>query len=249
MSRVPRPDIPTRQQGTTMRHTRLLLSTLLVLFASGSVGCALSIEKTFAMQPGSGFDIAFITYDDPPQEIPNGRLTLDGGTVMQIDLSVSLLDYLDGTMDGDVTINDLLFTATGLSFFGAIDLGPLCIALSGPSGGSFEYKMVQQTAAFDVVVDTSATMLDKTYVWFVGTDTFAFPFHMQAEMPLGLVDALGLFAGTSDMTVSQDVDEIFVFGGGDYPFHIHVRGTVDLKTQDAFPTSPLIETCLAEVST
>jgi len=233
----------------TMRHTRLLLTSAAMLFAFGSIGCSLSIEKTFAMQEGSGFDLYFVSYDVPPIEIPNGRLSLDGGTVMTIDMSVSLLDYLDGTMNGDVNVDELLFTATGLSFFGAIDLGPLCIALTGPSGGAFEYRVLEQTAAFDVVVDTSATMLDKTYTWFTGTDTFAFPFHMQAEMPLTLVDALGLFAGTSDLTVSQDVDENFPFGSGPTPIQMHVRGTVNLQTQDAFPTTPLIEQCLAEVST
>ena len=231
-----------------MRHTRLLLTSLLVLFASASVGCALSIEKTFAVQPGSGFDMFFVTYDDPPQEYPNGRLTLDGGTVMTIDVSVDLLDYLDGTMDGDVTIGDLMFTATGLSFFG-FPLGPLCIALAGPSGGSFEYQVLNQTAAFDVVVNTNAVLLDKTYVAFVGTDTFAFPFHMQAEMPLGLADALGLFAGTSEMTVSQEVDENMIFGTGPQPLKVHILGTVTLMTQDAFPTNTLIEQCIAEVST
>ena len=231
-----------------MRHIRLLLSSALVLFAFGSVGCSLAIEKTFAMQPGSGFDMFFVTYDEPPLEYPNGRLTLDGGTVMTIDVSVDLLDYLDGTMDGDVTVGDLLFTATGLSFFG-FQLGPLCIALSGPSGGSFEYAVLEQTAAFDVMVDTSAIMLDKTYMAFVGTDTFAFPFHMQAEMPLGLADALGLFAGTSEMTVTQNIDELMIFGTGPQPFKVHIMGTVNLITQDAFPTNALIEQCLAEVST
>jgi hypothetical protein len=229
-----------------MRHTRLLLTGL--LFASASVGCSLSIEKTFAVQEGSGFDMFFVTYDEPPLEYPNGRLTLDGGTVMTIDVSVDLLDYLDGTMDGEVTIGDLMFTATGLSFFG-FQLGPLCIALSGPSGGSFEYQVLNQTAAFDVMVDTSAIMLDKTYMAFVGTDTFAFPFHMQAEMPLTLVDALGLFAGTSEMSVSQDVDELMLFGTGPTPIKVHILGTVNLITQDAFPTTPLIEQCIAEVST
>jgi hypothetical protein len=237
-----------RTEGTTMRH-RLLLSSALVLFALGSVGCSLSIEKTFAMQPGSGLDLFFVSYDDPPIELPNGRLTLDGGTVMTIDVSTSLLDYLDGTMDGQVTVNDLLFDATGLSFFGSLDLGPLCIALTGPSGGSFQYKVVQQTAAFDVMVDTSAIMLDKTYVWFTGTDTFPFPFHLQAEMPLGLADAVGLFLGTSEMDVSQHIDEIFNFGSGPTPIKMHVRGDVNLRTQDAFPTTPLLEQCLAEVST
>jgi hypothetical protein len=250
MSRVPRPDIPTRQQGTTMRHTRLLLSTLLVLFASGSVGCALSIEKTFAMQPGSGIDMYFTTYDDPPQDIFEGHLGLDGGTVMTIDLSTSLLDYLDGTVDGQVTINELLFDTTPLIFFG-FNLGPMCIALSGPSGGSFEYRMVQQTAAFDVVVDTTAELVDKTYAAFIGSDTIPFPFHLSAEMPLTLVDGLGLFTGTSQLTVTQNVDEHMVFGTGttDTPLKVHMLGTVTLKTQDTFPTTPQLEQCLALAST
>jgi len=231
-----------------MRHYRLLLCSALVLFALGSVGCSISIEKTFAMEDGSALNLYFVTYDDPPLELPNGALTLAGGTVMTIDLSTSILDYIDGTVDGHITVDDLLFTATGLSFFGAIDLGPLCIALAGPSGGSFQYKIVEQTAAFDVVVDTHAVMLDKTYVWFTGTDTFPFPFHLQAQMPLKLVDALGLITGSSQMEVNQDVDERFLFGGGNSPFKIHVQGTVHLKTQDTFPTSPLIEQCLDEVS-
>jgi hypothetical protein len=233
-----------------MRHTRLLLTSLLVLFASASVGCSLQIEKTFAMQPGSGIDMYFTTYDDPPVDTYQGSIGLDGGTVMTIDVSTSLLDYLDGTMDGQVTVSEVLFNTTDLIFFG-FNLGPMCIALSGPSGGSFEYQVVQQTAAFDVVVDTSAELLDKTYAAFIGSDTIPFPFHLAAEMPLGLADALGLFAGTSEMTVTQPIDEHIVFGEGTTPtpLKVHMLGTVTLTTQDTFPTSPLIEQCLALAST
>jgi hypothetical protein len=233
-----------------MRPIRLLLTSAVVLFAFGSVGCTLQIEKTFAMQPGSGIDMYFTTYDEPPVDIFEGRIELNGGTVMTIDLSTSLLDYLDGTVNGQVTVDDVLFSTSNLIFFG-FNLGPMCIALSGPSGGSFEYRMTQQTAAFDVVVDTSAELLDKTYAAFIGSETIPFPFHLAAEMPLGLVDALGLFTGTSEMTVTQPIDERIIFGEGttDLPLKVHMLGSVTLMTQDTFPTSPLLEQCLALSST
>ena len=65
-----------------MRPIRLLLTSAVVLFAFGSVGCTLQIEKTFAMQPGSGIDMYFTTYDEPPVDIFEGRIELNGGTVM-----------------------------------------------------------------------------------------------------------------------------------------------------------------------
>ncbi len=227
-----------------MQLKRTLLSGVLALFAMSTVGCNLAIQKTFAMQDGSALNLFFQTLDDPPIDVESGKLTLGGGVVMTINVSMDLFDYLDGTMDGDITVDDVLFTGTGLNFVHVLEFPPICIALASESGGAFAYALLAQTATFDVVVNTAARFIEPNPLF--GDPLIPFPFHLVADIPLPLLDALGLFLGTGQMTVTQHIDTIFPFGA--FPYPIHLVGDLTLKTQDTFPTNPLIEQCLVRLA-
>ena len=145
-----------------MSKSHFVRIALLGLLASGAIGCNLSIDQIFAMKDGSSLN-TFLVSTDGTLEIPQGAMTFEGGAVMRITVSNNLLDYLDGTVDGDVALPDLLFAIPGLQFFIA-NTGLICVVPGNPpGGGTFEYKVVQQTAAFDVQINTEALPVDPTY--------------------------------------------------------------------------------------
>jgi hypothetical protein len=228
-----------------MRIPKTLWIVVTVALAGGSVGCSLSIEQILAMQEGSGIDLAMVAVNG---EIPQGRLVFEGGTVMQIDVSTSLLDYLDGTVDGDVAVLDLFFAAPSIRFLGAIQTGNICVILDGATdnGGTFAYDVVQQEAAFDVFVGTVAYPSEPAVGLVLQGGAFKFPFDLQATIPLTLVDALGLVSGTGSLSVTQAIDDTFpvpAFGGA-ITYYIHASGEVTLASADAFPFTPRMGECL-----
>ena len=99
-----------------MLRSNRVLAVLLGSLAMGSLGCSLSIDQIFAMQEGSGLDVC-VSGRLYGASCRKGASPFDGGTVMRIHVSTTLLDYLDGTVDGDVELLDLLFAIPGFQFF------------------------------------------------------------------------------------------------------------------------------------
>src|SRR5262249_47741132 len=97
------------------------------LLALGSTGCNLAIEETFAMKDGSGLNLFASGCMNVSCDVPVGRMPLEGGTVMRILLSTTLLDYLDGTVDGDIEMGDLLFAVSNIKLYGFISTGLICV--------------------------------------------------------------------------------------------------------------------------
>ena len=234
-----------------MRGSNRLLAAVLCCVAMGSVGCSLTIDQIFEMQPGSGADVSIIAFGSG-QEFPQGRLSFEGGTVMRIDVSTSLLDYLDGTVDGDVAILDLLFAVGKFTFLG-MNAGLTCVVPDDPvGGGTFSYAALAQQATFDVIVNTKALITNAVFAGLVRGGAFKFPFHLVATMPLTLLDALGLFTGTGSLTVTQPLDAYYTVPmvqdpnnpAFDWQLPIHVKGEVTLTTTDAFPVTPTVQACL-----
>lgn len=224
-------------------RTRTLSTLMLALLVSLTTGCVLQIEKTFEMTD-SVLETTLVSKLDPTIQVPGRPITLSGGTIFTIDVSTSIFDYLDATVDGDVTVDEVLFIAENVSI--VLSIGEMCIGLSGPSGGTFEYEVLNENARFDVLVDTLAQVKNKNLPIFGGR-TFPFPFDLQADMPLPLFDALGLFLGTSDLTISQDIDQEFDPGQG-IGFIVELLGTVNLSGTDTFPTNQLMEECAVSLA-
>jgi hypothetical protein len=176
-------------------------------------------------------------------ELPQGRMEFQGGTVMRINVSTSLLDYLDGTVDGDVEILDLLFGVEGFKFL-IFDAGLLCVVLDDPpGGGTFNYDVLAQEATFDMIVNTKALVTDPYFAANLPGGAFIFPFALNSTIPLTLLDAVGLFTGTSSVEVTQPLDMIFTT-----PFWLHVKGEVTLYSTDSFPATPAVLSCVDYLS-
>jgi hypothetical protein len=234
-----------------MLHSHAVRTALLVLFAAGAVGCNLQVDQIFQMKDGSGVD-TFLVSKDGTFEIPQGRLEFQGGTVMRIHISTSLLDYLDGTVDGTVELLDLLFAIPNLHFL-ISDVGLICVVLDDPKGGgTFQYNVLAQQATFDVQVNSKALITNQVFRNSVKDGLFLFPFHLQSTIPLSLLDALGLFTGTGSLEVTQHLDQRFTVlvkasptSTTDFiPFIIGIRGDVTLDTTDTFPATPKVLQCV-----
>src|SRR5215813_9307973 len=102
------------------------------LLALGSTGCSIAIDKTFAMKDGSGLDLFASWCHNPSCDVPVGHMPLEGGAVMRILLNTTLLDYLDGTVDGDIQMLDVLFAVSDIKFYGFLSTGLICVVLDDP---------------------------------------------------------------------------------------------------------------------
>src|SRR5262245_24209397 len=127
-----RPLVPAWANGENTMRMNALLIGLLGSIAFGTVGCSLNIDHIFAMKDGSGADVALVANNGNERSM--GHMSMLGGTVMRITTSASLLDYLDGVVDGDVSILDLLFSIPDMSFLG-VPVGLVCVVLDDPPGG------------------------------------------------------------------------------------------------------------------
>ena len=77
------------------------------------------------------------------------------------------------------------------------------------NGGTFSYDVLAEEAAFDVFVGTRAIPVIEDFAKLIRGGAFAFPFDLEASIPLPLVDALGLVTGTGSLEVTQTLDEYY----------------------------------------
>jgi len=216
------------------------------------VGCSLSIDQILEMQEGSGVDLAIVA-PDGVNEHRVGGFQFQGGTVMRINVSTTLADYLDGTADGDVEVLDLLF-AIPSSVFILLPTGTICVMLDEEfdNGGTFSYNVLAQEATFDVAVGTKAVPISPLFANAIRGGALEFPFDLESTIPLTLLDAIGLASGTGSLVVTQPVDLytsvalVSVSGdpADDIVIPLHVTGEVTLESTDTFPTPPLVLDCL-----
>jgi hypothetical protein len=235
-----------------MHFSKSHFLVLLTLFAGGSVGCSLSVDQILEMQEGSAVDLAIVSADGT-SELPQGRLVFEGGTAMRINVSTSILDYLDGTMDGEVEVLDLLFAVPGFQFR-IVNTGLVCVVLdeNADNGGAFQYSIADQEATFDVLIGTRAIPVQGLFGSLIRNGAFEFPFDLESTIPLTLIDALGLFTGTGSLEVSQDLDAFYTVPlinvkndpSQDNLLPVHVTGSVTLQSVDTFPFTPLMADCL-----
>ena len=227
-----------------MQHALLVLGA--AAFAFGSVGCSISTEVIQEVEPSSALDLAVGPF--PAQNLP-----LEGGIVLGIDVSIGFFQLLFGNIGGDVTVHEVLITTTPFNFLGLPSLATeeICIVQDGgPAMGSFSSNIYTSQATFDVSVATVALIGNEALAALLPGGGFGFPFDLQATIPLSLGDALGLLTGSGGgLTVTQDVDletSIDIVGIGTLPGT--VTGSITLSSTDAFPTSPLLNDCIAFLS-
>jgi len=234
-----------------MTHAHRLRPLALVALAASTVGCSLSIDQILEIDEGSALNMALAgTANNPrPDGVPN-ILELSGGAVMRLDVSLSLLDYLDGVADGDIEVLDLLLAVPEVLLFQVIPTGDLCIVLDGEveNGGTFTYDLLAQEAAFDLVMNTLALSQSPTFSNLVPGGAMEFPFAFDATTEMSAVDLLGLLTGTGTLQVQEDVDQYVIlpilFGSSVLEWRFHVTGTVGMTSTDAFPTPPGVLSCL-----
>lgn len=225
------------------RQSRVLMTVLAALFASQSLACSVQLESILEVQDGSVLHLGVLNL--PPED-----LDLEGGTVMNIDVSISLIELLFGIVDGDVAVGDLLFAAPPFNFLGipALNTGEICIVIddsAGPSTGTFSANLYQETATFDVAINTIALLGNQVLAANLPGGGFQFPFNLQSTVPMTFADMLGLLGGSSSIELSQEVDESFVVDFGGQMIPIAVTGQINIASTDAFPSTPLVEDCIA----
>jgi hypothetical protein len=225
-----------------------ILMTLLVSgLGMNGIACSLQVEQLLAVQDGSNLDLVItspIATDPPPQ-------ALQGGSVMNIDIRISLFDLILGDFEGDITVGELLIAAPGFTLPLVGNTGALCIVPTDPNdpgSGTFEANLFTKTATFDVSISTIALVQNPSLAALLPGGGLPFPFALQSSVPFGLKEALGLLSGSSDITVTQPIDQALSFQLGPFPVSGHVGGEITLASADAFPTSPLLDTCIALVS-
>jgi hypothetical protein len=214
-----------------------------------STACSLQVEQILAMQEGSNFELTVL--DLPPTILP-----IEGGTVMNIDIVISLFDLILGDFEGDIVPGDLLFTAPPFNFLGipAFNTEEICVVLDelNPGGGTFEANLYSGTATFDVQLNTVILIGNPVLAALLPGGGFAFPFDLQSTVPMSLGEMLGLLTGSGDLTISQTLDQSTSFdidpdGPGPIPptaVPAHIGGTLTLASADAFPTSTLLQACI-----
>jgi hypothetical protein len=232
-----------------MQRSKRFMVLALAAVAFHSTACSLTIEQILAMQEGSTFELSVL-------DLPATVLPVEGGTVMNIDIFISIFDLILGDFEGDITTGDLLFTAPPFNFLGipAFNTGEICVVLDevDPGGGTFEANLYSGSATFDVQLNTVILIGNPVLAALLPGGGFAFPFDLQSTVPLSLGDMLGLLTGSGDLQISQTLDQSTDFEldpdgpGGNPPTVLpaHIGGTLTLASADAFPTSPLLEDCI-----
>lgn len=227
-------------------RNKLKMTLVLGFVAFYSVACSLQVEQILAVQDGSELTIGIL-------DLPPDVLALEGGTVMSIDVSIGFFDLILGNVDGDVTVDELLIAAPPFNVLGipALNTEEVCVVPQdgGAAGGTFEANIWGGTATFDVAIDTIALIGNPILAALLPGGGFAFPFDLESSVPFGLAEALGLLTGAGGFAVSQPVDmdiQIDIDGPGPQPaLPAHIGGQIDLASVDAFPTSPLLDDCIA----
>ena len=229
-----------------MKRNKLMMTLGLLVMAANTVACSLQIDQILEVQDGSEMTIGI--GGQPPDVLP-----LEGGTVMTIDVTIGFFDLLLGNVNGDVTVDDLLIAAPPFNVLGipALNTGTVCVVPQdgGAAGGTFHANIYGGTADFDVTVDTIALIENPILAALLPGGGFPFPFQLQNTVPFGLSDMLGFLTGSGSFAISQDIDmdiQIDIDGPGPYPpVPAHIGGSIDMASADAFPTSPLLDDCIA----
>jgi hypothetical protein len=218
------------------------LTLALAALSLNATACSLSLEQILAVQEGSQLEIQILSL--PPDIQP-----LQGGTVMNIDIEIGLFDLIFGSFDGDIDVAELLIGAPGFNFLGnpGLNTGVICVVPQTPGGGTFEADIYDGTATFDVQIDTIALLGNPVLAALLPGGGFPFPFDLQSTLPFGLAEMLGLLVGSGDLEITQEVDQpisVVVLGS---PITGHVGGAITLASADAFPSSTLLDACIALV--
>jgi hypothetical protein len=216
-------------------RTKLLLTVAVSALALGTAACSLQIDQILAVQDGSQMSIDVAT----PFDLPPVEQTLEGGNVMSIDIQISLFDLILGDFEGDIAVVELLIAAPGVNIL--VPTGRICIIpdATNPGGGTFEANLHQRTATFDVALNTSA-VFENTLL-----GSFPFPFALESTLPFGLAEMLGLLTGSTDLSITQPIDQPLAFNVLGIPITGQVSGEITLASADAFPTTPLLDECIA----
>jgi len=225
------------------KRLQVALTALVTALSMGSVACNLSIEQTLALEEGSAMEI-----EVPAGSGAVGVAALEGATVMVIDIGIGLLDILFGSIEGDVTVAEMLFASNGFVLLG-IPTEELCVVPDpvDPGGGSFAADIFGGSATFDVSMNTRALIGNPVLAGAI-PDGFAFPFNLQSTLPLSLADMIGMLTGAGGLSVSQELDETFDVTALGITLPIHIGGQLSLASTDVFPTSPLLDRCLVIVA-
>ena len=225
-----------------MRAKILTILAISALATTGT-GCSLKVEQLLGVQDTSHLDVTLtspIPLTAPPQP-------LQGGSVMDIDIHISLLDLFLGHFNGNITVGELLIGAPGFTVPLLGNTGILCVVPSDPNnpgGGTFSANTFKKTATFDVMIDTIALVGNPAIAALLPGGGFPFPFHLMSSVPFTLKDALGLLNGSGNITITQPIDQALAFKIGSINATGHVGGEITLASADAFPTSPLLDSCL-----
>lgn len=227
-------------------NKRVLMVLIAAAFATGSIGCSIQTETILEMQEGSELVLAVAAF--PAQNLP-----LEGGTVMNIDVSIGLFDLIFGNIGGDITVGELLFATPPFAFLGipALFTEEVCVvpAAGPPSTGQFSANIYQELASFDLNLTTIALIGNENLAAALPGGGLEFPFDLSAEVPMSLGDMLGLLTGSGDLEITQDVDLDLMLdvslGGPPITLPAHVGGSLTLAGTDAFPTSQLLDDCIA----
>jgi len=227
---------------------KLTMTLAVTALAMGSVACSLEVEQIMAVDPANSL-IGIVT----TSPINSGNLqTLEGGAVMNIDIGISLLDLIFGDFEGDITVGEVLIATPGFNFLNLVPTGRLCIVpnATNPGGGTFEANIYSQEATFDVALNTEAVFGSPMISNLMG-GALPFPFALVSTIPFTLSDMLGMLTGSTDLSITQEVNQpIDLNTTGSPPFgglHIvgSVSGEIALASADAFPTSPILDECIA----
>jgi hypothetical protein len=233
------------RKGTTMRNKLMMTVALLALAMTGTA-CSLNVEQIMAVQSGSNMTIATTA------PIPSSaNQALEGGAVMNIDIFISLFDLFLGDFEGDIEVGEVLIAAPGFGFLGIVPTGIICVApnATNPGGGTFEANLFLKKATFDVDLNTEAHFGNPQVANLLG-GALPFPFSLVSTIPFKLSDALGLFSGSSSLTITQPINQpINLVTSGGPPFGGiqvlgSITGSITLASADAFPTSPLLDDCI-----
>lgn len=227
---------------------KLTMTLAVTALAMSSVACSVQVEQIMAVDTANSL-IGIVT----TSPINSGNLqTLEGGAVMNIDIGISLLDLIFGDFEGDITVDEVLIATPGFRFLNLVPTGRLCIVpnATNPGGGTFEANIYSQEATFDVALNTEAVFGSTTVSNLMG-GPLPFPFALVSTIPFTLSDMLGMLTGSTDLAITQPVDQpIDLTTTGSPPFgglHIlgNVSGEITLASADAFPTSPILDECIA----
>lgn len=229
-----------------MTRKKLTMTLALTLVAVHSVACSLQIEQILEVQDGSEFSIQILN-------LPPSVLTLEGGTIQNIDIQIGFFDLLFGNIDGDITVAELLIASPSINILG-IPTGEVCVIPDpvDPGSGTFDANIYAATATFDVQLNTVALVANPVLAAVLPGGGFAFPFSLTSNVPFGLGEMLGLLTGAGSLEISQSVNEVLAIDldgpGPQPPIPGTLTGQMNLASADAFPTSPLLDACIALIA-